>query len=59
MEDNIKMLQDSGHYNAISRLQMEHQYCTKLNMKIYGYEKGEYDTVVGPHQIFAMVVIKE
>lgn len=59
MPDNVKMLQDAGHYNAISKLQMQEMYCSKLNMKIIGYESGEYDTVVGPHQIFAMEVSKK
>lgn len=58
MANNIKMLSDTGHYNAISWLQMKYQYCTKLNMKILEYRKGQWDEIVGPHQIFVMEVKK-
>lgn len=58
METNVKMLQDAGHYCAISRLQMEHQYCSKLGLKEFYYQEGEWDQVVGPHQIFGLQVWK-
>lgn len=57
-EDNVKMLEDAGHYCAVSKLQMEHQYCTKLGFKIFFYEENEWDPVVGPHQIFGLEVWK-
>ena len=58
MENNVKMLEDAGHYCAISRLQMNHQYCTKLNLKEFYYREGEWDPVVGHHQIFGLEVWK-
>lgn len=61
MEDNEQMLADAGHYNAISKKQMELMYGKKLGFTIIHHESGNYDpkSVVGPHQIFVMEVRKK
>ena len=56
--DNIKMLEDEAHWSIFSKLQLEHMFFKKLDMEIIHYEIGEWDSVVGVHQVFIVRVNK-
>lgn len=57
--DNVKMLEDEAHMSIFSKLQMEYMFFKKLDMEIIHYEIGEWDNVVGVHQIFIIRVHKD
>ena len=59
MEDNVKMLNDEAHMSIFSKLQMEEMFFKKLDMEIIHYQYGQWDEVVGPHQIFIILVHKD
>src|ERR1041385_7638885 len=58
MENNVKMLNDVAHMSILSRLQMEEMLFKKLDMTTMHWESGNWDDVVGPHQIFVVLVDK-
>ena len=57
-EDNIKLLEDAGHYCNMSKVQMEAMYLKKLNLTLEQYERFLLDPVVGEHQVFIIKVHK-